>query len=699
MKLRQRIDAILFAAALSAVLPAGTLHAAEAVHDTASADVPRLIDPQNPPPSERQAGVPASTVVPAGASSRASDARVQALPPETVRTSSGLRIARPEADDNAVLNQPAVDDIELQMNADVLRYIAFFTGGGRSTFERWLKRSGRYMELFRSVLQKEGLPPDLVHLVFVESGFNINARSVSAAVGPWQFMRSSAQLFGLNVNQWVDERKDPEKATVAAARYLKHLYGIFGDWPLALASYNAGEGTVMRAIRSQGTTNYWELHLPKQTEEYVPQFMAALAISRDPVKYGFGDIELDDPMRFDEVALKGAVDLRSVAKLANCSYDELKLLNPSARTAMLRGENGITTVRVPEGKSEVIQRSLSGGAELPQVNLTVRHRVRRGETLRMIAEEYSVNPLELARENNLGRGRPLRRGMLLTVPASFRAPKPEVLASDSDDPRASTDYVPARHIGLPGKFEGNSVPIERVTHVVKPGETLRVIAAQYGVSVADLRKWNHISTPGVKRGTHLRIRDNDAAGDSTQVRRGVVASSGAPARATAPAAPVAVAAPAPAAASTSESHTSESHTSESHASAPHAPAASAPSLKLATVGPDETIASIAARYQVDAADLRLWNHLDKGAVVHRGQVLKLTGVALADESPLDKPAGGTDARPQRVPEEAHSSYTVVEGETLEGIAARHGVSVETLRKLNKLTGNRVTPGQIIKLPA
>jgi membrane-bound lytic murein transglycosylase D len=687
MKLRQRIDAILLAAALSVALPVGTLYAAEAVHDTASTDVPRLIDPQNPPPSERQLGATAPPVAPSGSSSHASDTRVQALPPETVRTSTGLRIARPEADVNAVLNQPAVDDIELQMNADVLRYIAFFTGGGRSTFERWLKRSGRYMELFRSVLQKEGLPPDLVHLVFVESGFNINARSVSAAVGPWQFMRSSAQLFGLNVNQWVDERKDPEKATVAAARYLKHLYGIFGDWPLALASYNAGEGTVMRAIRSQGTTNYWELHLPKQTEEYVPQFMAALAISRDPVKYGFGDIELDDPMRFDEVALKGAVDLRSVAKLANCSYEELKLLNPSARTAMLRGENGITTVRVPEGKSEVIQRSLSGGAELPQVNLTVRHRVRRGETLRMIAEEYSVNPLELARENNLGRGRPLRRGMLLTVPASFRAPKPEVLASDSDDPRASTDYVPSRHIGLPGKIDGNSVPIERVTHVVKPGETLRVIAAHYDVSVADLKKWNHISTPGVKRGTRLRIRESDAAGDSTQSRRGDAASSGAPARSTtplAPAAPVAVAASAPTGGS---------------ASRPPAPVRSASGLKLVTVAPHETIASIAARCQVDVADLRLWNHLGKGAVIHRGQVLRLTGVALADESPLDKPAGGIDTHPQRVPEAAHSSYTVLEGETLEGIAARHGVSVESLRKLNKLTGNRVTPGQTIKLPA
>jgi membrane-bound lytic murein transglycosylase D len=516
MTLRRSIEAMLLAAVMFAAMPARTLRAAEAAGPTVgapatanpagkdtSAYAPRLIDPQSPPPSEAKGvGTPA----------------VAAPAAESARPGSDGNPAMAKASDSGddVLNRPAVDDIELQMNADVLKYIAFFTGAGRSTFERWLKRSGRYMDLFRSVLQKEGLPPDLVHLVFVESGFNVNARSYAAAVGPWQFMRSSAQLFGLNVNQWVDERKDPEKATVAAARYLKHLYSIFGDWPLALASYNAGEGTVMRAIQSQGTTNYWELRLPKQTEEYVPQFMAALAISRDPVKYGFGDIEMDDPMRFDEVAMKGAVDLRSIAKLAECSYDELRELNPSARTAMIRGPNGITTVRVPEGKSELVQKNLAAGVELPTVNLTVRHRVRRGETLRMIATEYSVNPTELARVNNLGRGRPLRRGMLLTVPASFRAPRPEVLA-DEEDPRTSTDYVPPRTIGLPGKFEGNSVAIERVTHTVKRGETLRSIAAQYGVTVTELKGWNHITTPGVKVGTRLRIRNNDAATSETSL--------------------------------------------------------------------------------------------------------------------------------------------------------------------------------------
>ncbi len=426
-----------------------------------------------------------------------------------------------ELADSVMLDQPAIEDVPLQVNADVLKWIEFFTGAGRSTFERWLKRSGRYMELFRTVLQKEGLPPDLVHLVFVESGFNMNARSYAAAVGPWQFLRSTSRLFGLNVNQWVDERKDPEKATVAAARYLKHLYGIFGDWPLALASYNAGEGTVLRAIKSQGTTNYWDLKLPRQTEQYVPQFMAALAITRNPVKYGFTEVEFDDPMRFDEVAFKGAVDLRSIAKLADCSIEDLKDLNPAARTTRLSGASGVTTLRVPEGRSGLIQKRLAEGAKLPAVSLTVRHSVRRGETLGGIAHDYSVSATKLAAVNGLSRKKPLRRGMMLTIPASAQAPTPSVI--DPDDPRASTDYVPSRKIGLPVRLDGNSDASDRVNHIVRKGETLEGIAAQYGVSADDIRTWNNLDSGKLRVRQRLRVHSPEdaalanAAADSASI--------------------------------------------------------------------------------------------------------------------------------------------------------------------------------------
>ena len=436
------------------------------------------------------------------------------------------RVETPPADsslaDRTLLEQPAIEDIPLQVNGDVLKWIEFFTGAGRSTFERWLKRSGRYMELFRTVLQKEGMPPDLVHLVFVESGFNVNARSYAAAVGPWQFLRSTSRLFGLNVNQWVDERKDPEKATVAAARYLKHLYGIFGDWPLALASYNAGEGTVLRAIKSQGTTNYWDLRLPRQTEQYVPQFMAALAITRDPVKYGFSEVQFDDPMRFDEVCFKGAVDLRSIAKLADCTVEELKELNPAVRTLRLSGSGGLTTLRVPEGRSEIIQQKLADGAKLPAVNLTVRHSVRKGETLAGIAREYSVSATKLAAVNGVSRRKPLRRGMMLTIPASLHAPPPAVIES-ADDPRASTAYVPPRRIGLPARIEGNSDAADRVNHIVKRGETLESIADKYDVSADDIRKWNKLKTGTLRLRQRLRVHSPDdaalanAAADSANI--------------------------------------------------------------------------------------------------------------------------------------------------------------------------------------
>ncbi len=423
-------------------------------------------------------------------------------------SASAARVTGNEPDES-VLNAPAIEEIPSQLNDDVYRYIDFFTGAGRSTFERWLKRSGRYMSLFRDVLRQEGLPPDLVHLVFVESGFNVNARSISAAVGPWQFLTGTARLFGLTVDRWVDERKDPEKSTVAAARYLKHLHSIFGDWPLALASYNAGEGTVLRAIKRQGTTNYWDLRLPRQTEEYVPQFMAVLAISRDPKKYGFDDVALDDPLEFDEIALKGAVDLRALARLTECAYEELRDLNPAVLSHAARGRDGMTVLRVPPGKGEALLARLREGAALPAVDLKLSHKVRRGETLASIGRQYGVSARQLALANGIGRKRPLQRGMTLQVPASLGAPAPAIL--EGEDPRASTAYVPARAIRPPTSLDAESTAEGRTTITVRRGETLASIAERHGVSVEDIRRWNRLSTTTVHRGTRLKIRTGDAA--------------------------------------------------------------------------------------------------------------------------------------------------------------------------------------------
>ncbi|NOT34712.1 MAG: LysM peptidoglycan-binding domain-containing protein, partial [Candidatus Eisenbacteria bacterium] len=400
---------------------------------------------------------------------------------------------------------------------DVYRHIRFFTGSGRSTFERWLRRSGRYMSLFRDVLQKEGLPPDLVHLVFVESGFNVHARSYAAAVGPWQFLQGTARMFGLTVNQWVDERRDPEKATVAAARYLKHLYTIFGDWPLALASYNAGEGTVLRAIKNQGTTNYWDLRLPKQTEEYVPGFMAVLAITRDPDKYGFHGVELEDPMDFDELALKGRVDLRALAKLAGCTYEDLKVLNPAVlRHTTPVSKDGVSTVRVPRGAAEVILQAIDGGVKMPEVDLTVKHRVRRNETMRTIASQYGVDATRLARQNGITSARPLKRGMVLTVRSSLRPATLEVATLEPNDPRASTDYVPALPPRAMPRVQGASDPEGRSTITVRRGQTLVALAEKHSVSAAEIRQWNRLKTDRLRPGQRLKVRTAEAVASAAE---------------------------------------------------------------------------------------------------------------------------------------------------------------------------------------
>ncbi|MEP7028792.1 MAG: lytic transglycosylase domain-containing protein, partial [Candidatus Eisenbacteria bacterium] len=297
--------------------------------------------------------------------------------------------------DDAMLGQAALDDddpntIQLESHPMVDKWLDYFTGRGRPTFERWLARSGLYMDSMKKTLEKEGVPTDLVHLVFVESGFNPQARSYASAVGPWQFIRGTAKIFGLQVNSWVDERKDPEASTIAAARYLKHLYGLFNSWPLALASYNAGEGAVIDAVRRQGTKDFWSLRLPQQTKDYVPKFMAVLAISRDPARYGFDGVDVSDPLAFDEVTIPGPVDLRALATGCGTNVEEIRRLNPMFLRNAAPAKDDMVTLRVPDGSGEKLMSNLAGGTlSLPKVDTpddpaVLRHKVRRGESLKSL---------------------------------------------------------------------------------------------------------------------------------------------------------------------------------------------------------------------------------------------------------------------------------------------------------------------------
>jgi membrane-bound lytic murein transglycosylase D len=242
--------------------------------------------------------------------------------------------------------------------------------------------------------------------------------------------------------------------------------------------------------------------------------MAVLAISRDPEKYGFDSVELDEPMAFDEVALKGPVDLRAIAKLADCTYEEMRYLNPAVLRHAAPGRDGLTTLRVPKGKGSIILTKLEDGAQLPKVNLTVQHRVRRGETLQGIANQYHVGAQALARDNKISRARPLKRGMVLVVRASMRPPAAAEI--EPSDPRASTSYVPERNLITPASMNAESNAEGRITVTVRRGETLATIAKRYGVTVDDIKRWNHLKTSAVRRGTRVKIRTGEAAAASAE---------------------------------------------------------------------------------------------------------------------------------------------------------------------------------------
>ena len=346
--------------------------------------------------------------------------------------------AKEKEEEDATPGRRRLKPVVPEQNERVDKWIAHYTGRGRERFQIWLGRSGNYMDLLTKNLRAEGVPEELANLVFVESGFNMQAKSVARAVGPWQFIRGTAKLFGLEMTAYKDERRDPELATRAAARYLRRLYDMFdGSWPLALAAYNSGEGTVQRAIRRQKTTDFWSLKLPRETREYVPQFMAAMAIASDPERFGF-DVPENSPWKVDHVLVKGPIDLKLVSKVTEVPFDELQRLNPMIVRHRAPGDKDGTTLRVPHGEGDEIQAvldtqyrpkpltksELRSAASAHRLDIKKsyrrgRHRgsvvVRRGDTLSEIAARYGTSPTRLARLNGLPRAAHIRAGQRLRV--------------------------------------------------------------------------------------------------------------------------------------------------------------------------------------------------------------------------------------------------------------------------------------------
>jgi membrane-bound lytic murein transglycosylase D len=312
------------------------------------------------------------------------------------------------------------------MNDQVRFFVDRFTGERRDVVELWMSRAGRYLGMIRDVLRRNGLPEDLAFTAMIESGFNPLAVSRAGAKGLWQFMASTARRYGLRVDQWVDERLDPEKATGAAAAYFRDLHGIFGSWTLAQAAYNAGEMKVLRALRTSGAKDFWPLtgtgHLARETKEFVPQIQAAVLIGRDPARYGF-EVKDPEPAALERVPVPPATDLRMLAHAAGMPSDTLRMLNP----VLVRGvtpPGGPYDLKIPTERRTAVMTALtpSHRTMVAQSPGTARaasaskvHVVRPRETINSIAKRYGVTAGEVLRMNSLEKHDAIRPGDRLRI--------------------------------------------------------------------------------------------------------------------------------------------------------------------------------------------------------------------------------------------------------------------------------------------
>jgi membrane-bound lytic murein transglycosylase D len=299
------------------------------------------------------------------------------------------------------------------------RNLYLFSERMKQRFSMWLERSARYVDIMKGILREKSVPEELVFLPIVESGFNPQAYSHARAVGPWQFIEGTAKRYGLVVDWWRDERKDPMKSTHAAASYLRDLHKMFGSWNLALAAYNAGEGRIAKALRRSDSDTYWELlhtqQIRPETKEYVPRYIAATMIAQEPEKFGFSDLAYHEPMDYEEVTLHHPVDLDIIAKCAETDVKEIKDLNPELRRWSTPPNMSSYTIRIPADSRDLFIENLK---EIPVKDRFScdKYTVKKKETLKTVAKKLNVPVGTLVALNNMNGIEGLKPGDTIKVP-------------------------------------------------------------------------------------------------------------------------------------------------------------------------------------------------------------------------------------------------------------------------------------------
>ena len=345
--------------------------------------------------------------------------------------------------------EATVSQLPLEENDAVLSYIHYFsTERGRRTLLAGLRRAGRYKPLIQRILDEEGVPQELIHLAQVESSFLPRARSNKKAVGMWQFVQFRGREYGLNQTPTTDDRMDPEKATRAAARHLRDLYALFGDWYLAMAAYNCGPGCVDRAVQRTGFADYWELKnrkvLPVATANYVPVILAITIMVKNPKDYNLENLEVDQPVQYDTIQANTPTSLALIADATDRPLPEIEELNPSLLRPVAPAGY---PVRLPRGSSAAVTSALDLVPANHRVNWRI-HRVSQGETLAEIARRFGTAAASISAANPRSATGP-EPGDLLVIPATYPArggARPSKASSHRKNPRraiASNKPAPA----------------------------------------------------------------------------------------------------------------------------------------------------------------------------------------------------------------------------------------------------------------